>query len=115
MGMVSTIEYALMAGESYISTRPEMNQFATPQNWASFFHQSLDSGFEAVSFTNGTDIVISYAGTDPGDISGDAVADVVLATGLVASTQLLQAAEYYMQVQVNRGQTTVSETQFRVD
>jgi len=30
--MISKIEYALMAGDSYISTRPEINQFPTPQN-----------------------------------------------------------------------------------
>jgi hypothetical protein len=61
--MTSAIEYALMAGVSYIDTRYPINRFPTPQNWVSFNHQSRDSGFEAVSFVKGTEIVISFAGT----------------------------------------------------
>ncbi|MFA6283953.1 MAG: lipase family protein [Desulfurivibrionaceae bacterium] len=66
-------------------------------------HKEGDSGFEAVSFFNGpdlahsTEIVISYAGTYDKDLTGDWVANVNLATGL-GSAQLLQAAEYYLQV-----------------
>ena len=98
--MVSRIEYALMAGNSYISTRPEMNQLPAPQNWVSFFYQSLDTGFEAVSFTNGTDIVISYAGTDPAS-AADLASDVILSGGSIPDIQLLQAATYYLQVKAD--------------
>ncbi len=31
--MTTTIEYALMAGASYISNRPNVNQFPAPDGW----------------------------------------------------------------------------------
>ncbi|MDP2962035.1 MAG: hypothetical protein Q8N54_04695, partial [Sulfurimicrobium sp.] len=67
--MTTAIEYALMAGASYISNRPEINQLPIPSGWSkkmnpdSYF-KNPDSGFEAISFTNGTNVVISFAGTD---------------------------------------------------
>ena len=63
--MTTLIDYALMAGASYISTRSDKNQFPVPQGWTEQIakRQSLPSGFEATYFTNGTDIVISFAGT----------------------------------------------------
>ena len=97
--MTTEIEYALMAGASYFDTRRPANRFPTPLNWLSFNHQAGDSGFEAISFTNGTEIVISYAGTYPTDIFGDQATNIGLGTGLgSAQAQLLQAAEYYLQV-----------------
>lgn len=95
--MIDYVTYALMAGDAYISTRPAINQFPVPQGWTGFNHRSLDSGFEAVTFTNGTEIVISYAGTGPGITNPDWAANIGLATGF-GSDQLLQAAEYYLQV-----------------
>jgi hypothetical protein len=59
------------------------------------------SGFEAATFGNGTaiasstEIVISYAGTDPSDKWGDIAADLALAAGLL-SDQLRQAADYQL-------------------
>ena len=53
----------------------------------------------------GTDIVISYAGTYEKDITGDIFADIGLATG-VGSAQLLQAAEYYLQVKAENPNAT---------
>lgn len=70
--MATTIEYALMAGASYISTRSLINRFPVPQGWAAFFPVPdpttalafpVTDGFEAVSFVNGNEIVISFAGT----------------------------------------------------
>ena len=107
--MISEIEYALMAGGSYISTRPEINQFPTPQNWVSFYPQSLDTGFEAVSFTNSTEIVISYAGTKDIYDTGDNAANIGLAAGL-GSGQLKQAAEYYLQVKAANPGATITLT-----
>jgi Ca2+-binding RTX toxin-like protein len=107
--MTTTIEYALMAGASYIDTRKLINRFPTPQNWVSFNHQSRDSGFEAISFTNGTEIVISYAGTYDKDIAGDIVADAGLVAG-TGSAQLLQAAEYYLQVKAANPGATITLT-----
>lgn len=73
--MTTAIEYALMAGASYISTRSEINQFPVPDGWLEVVDErrTLPSGFEATYFANGTEIVISFAGTDPGDIGGDVV------------------------------------------
>lgn len=64
--MATIIEYALMAGASYISTRAEINQFPIPDGWQETIigRRALSSsGFEANSYTNGSEIVISFAGT----------------------------------------------------
>ncbi|MDI1279647.1 hypothetical protein [Methylobacter sp.] len=61
--MATELEYALMAGGSYISTRSDDNQFSIPAGWIEFKHETTGSGFEAVSFQNGNEVVISYAGT----------------------------------------------------
>ena len=99
--MATAIEYALMAGASYISTRDDVNQFPIPQGWAkvvnpdSYFRDPV-SGFEAISFAKGTEIVISFAGTGPG--WGDWIyGNTPLALGNL-SDQLRQAADYYLQV-----------------
>jgi len=102
--MATNLEYALMAGVAYRSTRNEINRFPIPTSsgWSEILgsHRNLDaSGFEAIAFQNGTDIVISYAGTngDGGGISTnpDKQASIVLALG-TGSAQLVQAAEYYL-------------------
>ncbi|MBI5007088.1 MAG: hypothetical protein HZB95_08165 [Nitrosomonadales bacterium] len=100
--MATTIEYALMAGASYISTRADINKFPIPQGWTSVIdppHFKDDvTGFEAVAFTNGTEIVISFAGTG-GD--GDWFhGNVPLALGMLPD-QLRQAADYYLQVKAS--------------
>ncbi len=107
--MATDIEYALFAGLAYQVTRPLINQFPIPQGWLEFAHVPKNpdypmfteaSGFEAVSFQNSAnpkEIVISFAGTYDKDYLGDWAADAGLATGF-GSVQLLQAAEYYLQV-----------------
>lgn len=90
---------ALMAGDSYISNRPDKNRFPIPNGWTTVpgsYVRDDSSGFEAVSFTNGNQIVISFAGTDSKS-AADLAADIGLATGW-GSEQLLQAAAYYMEV-----------------
>lgn len=71
--MISTIEYALMAGRSYQTNRDSINQFPVAEGWTEFAHVPNNpnfpqftgtSGFEAVSFVKGSKIVISFAGTD---------------------------------------------------
>ncbi|MCD6706954.1 MAG: hypothetical protein LT080_10945 [Thiobacillus sp.] len=102
--MANAIEYALMAGASYISNRADLNKFPIPQGWEkvvdpdSYFLDPV-SGFEAISFTNGPDIVISFAGTDFSleGISDFTNANIPLVLGIV-SEQLKLAAEYYLQV-----------------
>lgn len=36
--MATTIEYALMAGRAYLSTRGKINWFPVPDGWTEFFH-----------------------------------------------------------------------------
>jgi hypothetical protein len=112
--MPSTLDYALMAGASYIDTRNPINRLSVPQEWAAVAHVPNNpafpqitgaAGFEAVAFKKGTDIVISYAGTYAKDLTGDMVADFNLATGL-GSAQLLQAAQYYLQVKAENPTAT---------
>ncbi len=106
--MPTTIQYALMAAASYISTRPfDVNKFPMPEGWNVSKALALPGGFEAATFTNGTELVISYAGTYPGSLPGttnttnllglpiDFVADLGLGLG-TGSDQLLQAVEYYL-------------------
>ncbi len=112
--MPSILEYALMAGRSYIDTRPDLNQFPVPGGWTEFFHVPndtfpQDSGFEAIAFQRGNEIVISYAGTYNKDIKGDIAADAALGMG-GASIQLLQAAEYYMQIKAANPDANITLT-----
>ncbi|WP_324779516.1 calcium-binding protein [Thiobacillus sedimenti] len=103
--MATIIDYALMAGASYIDTRLPINRFPIPTGWnlVSRNPQDNTSGFEAATFGNGTtiatstEIVISYAGTYEKDLTGDIAADIGLGAG-TGSVQLLQAADYYLQV-----------------
>ncbi len=96
------LDCALMAGASYYDSRADINRFPIPDGWTKItdpdsHYSDTSSGFEALSFVNGNEIVISYAGTYDKDITGDIAADIGLATGF-GSEQLLQAAEYYLQV-----------------
>ena len=108
--MTNTIEYALMAGRAYQTTRDKINRFPIPRGWTPFFPVPdpatstfpVTGGFEAVAFKKGTEIVIFFAGTD-GFFSVDQVTNSELATGLTHNLltgvpdQLLQAADYYLQ------------------
>ena len=101
------IDCALMAGRAYQTTRDPggINWFPVPSGWNEFLHIPNDSspsvdGFEMSAFQNTADpnnIVISFAGTYPSDITGDVAADLALAAGIL-SDQLKQAAEYYLQI-----------------
>ena len=108
------IDCALMAGLAYQTTRDRTNWFPTPEGWQQFSHVPnstylTNSGFEAVSFQNSVtgEIVISYAGTFDKDISGDVAADLALGAGL-GSSQLIQAAEYYMKVKADNASGTAT-------
>ncbi|MDO8960801.1 MAG: hypothetical protein Q7V02_01765 [Methylophilus sp.] len=69
--MTTPIDYALMAGASYISNRPDINRFPVPSDWNEIEDNrwSLPSGFEATHFVKGAEIVISFAGTNFNDAS----------------------------------------------
>ena len=105
------IDYALMAGHAYRTTRAEINWIPAPSGWTPFFPVPDDStaaafpvgntGFEAIAFKRGSEIVISYSGTDPNNFSiftsPDGKTNVNLSSGRWAE-QLLQAATYYLDI-----------------
>lgn len=68
--MTNTIDYALMAGASYRSNRPQINRLPIPTEYSwgeiagSYGNLSDTSGFEAVSFVKGSEIVITFAGNN---------------------------------------------------
>lgn len=99
--MTTAIEYALLAGTSYYDTRAGINRLPVPQNWSYFSRvpQDTSTGFEASAFQSqcSNEIVISFAGTNPADWTGDIAADLALAAGNLTA-QLREAAEYYLQV-----------------
>lgn len=109
------IDRALMAGRAYQTNRDQSaNWFPVPAGWTEFSHvpntaNPTTGGFEASAFQKGPEIVISYAGTNPSDLSGDMAANIGLATG-VGSVQLQQAAEYYLQVQAANPNATITFT-----
>jgi len=112
--MATEIEYALMAGRAYQSTRADNNLFPVLDSygWSEPLDQRQrdpDTGFEVGYFQRGSDIVISFAGTNPTDLFGDMAANIGLATG-VGSDQLRQAAEYYLQIQAANPGATITFT-----
>jgi Lipase (class 3) len=120
--MATTLALALMAGASYISTRSPVNQFPMPAGWTELVarrKKDSQTGFEATTFGNGidiahsTEIVISFAGTDPNNsnlfTSPDGKANAALAAGNW-SEQLLQAAEYYLQIKAVNPNATITLT-----
>ncbi|MFA6063761.1 MAG: Mbeg1-like protein [Gallionella sp.] len=106
--MATVIDYALMAGNVYQDTRAPINWIPAPTNWRELEHVvNKDSGFEVSQFQNGTEIVISFAGTAT---AVDWWANVGGAFG-VTSTQLQQAADYYLQIKATApAGTTISFT-----
>lgn len=106
--MATELEYALMAGRAYQSTRATINWLPDlqSQGWTEFFLQQQPSGFEAISLQKGNDIVIAFAGT------GSVVDWWANAGGFfgVTSDQLKQAADYYLQVKAANPGATISFT-----
>ncbi|WP_176451945.1 putative Ig domain-containing protein [Rhodoferax sp. TH121] len=118
--MATNIELALMAGAAYESTRNEKNRLPTPVDWASLKHETQDSGFEAVAFVGegstlktSSEIIISFAGTDPYHANllsdPDGKTNTALANGKW-SEQLLQAAQYYLDVRAANPTATITLT-----
>jgi hypothetical protein len=114
---VSTLDYALMAGYSYYSTRGDINRTPFPSGWLPFdepagLNRRIGTeGFEAASFQRGNEIVIAFAGTYPKPLLGnpDIDADIDLGTGDFHS-QLLQAAQYYLDIKKANPNAVISFT-----
>ena len=112
--MTTLIDYALMAGASYISNRAEINRFPAPDVWL----ENIDgrtsgnpSGFEATYFVGvNNEIVISYAGTDFSQPGSDfRYGNIPLAMGIV-SDQLVEAAKYYLKIRKDNPTATITLT-----
>ncbi len=104
-----------MAGASYISTRADINQFPVPNGWTEQVDKRKkedSSGFEASYFTKGSEIVISYSGTDPnnaGLFSKDMQANLQIIRG-DWTAQLQQAVEYYLEIKAANPTATITLT-----
>lgn len=111
--MTTAIEYALIAGASYISNRPEINQILAPDVWLENIDRrtTTESGFEATYFVGvNNEVVISFAGTDfsegiPGALfTGDfwqGNIPLITGTSVNGADQLVDAVEYYLQVKAS--------------
>lgn len=106
------IDCALMAGDAYYSNRDPINRFPIPQGWTErteYRTRNDSSGFEAATFQNSTNIVISFAGTNPLEIGDWTQGNVPLAFGKV-SGQLKDAVDYYLQVRRENMDATITFT-----
>ncbi|MBK7003298.1 MAG: DUF2974 domain-containing protein [Rhodoferax sp.] len=109
MKMATTLEYALLAGDAYFSTRKAINRFPIPAGWTEDVDRRTadgTTGFEARTFKNGTETVISYAGTYD-ESWADKIADKQLALGEFHA-QLLQAARYYLDIKASNPNVTLT-------
>src|SRR4051812_3461218 len=97
-----TLEIALLAGNSYRSSRPNPdNQIPIPAGWEVLDTGTTANGFEAVAYRKGGQIVVSYAGTyfsDPNDLR----ADGILGLGF-NDRQLVDAAKFYEDIKATYG------------
>lgn len=107
------IDNAFMAGLAYQSSRDRVNWFPAPSGWAEFSHVPNSTypttlSFEASAFQNSTTghIVIAYAGTAQ---LTDWIANLTLGTGF-SSSQLEQAALYYLRIKQDNPTATISFT-----
>jgi hypothetical protein len=110
------IDRALMAGAAYFSTRPAENRLPIAAGWAEQIQNRVSggsSGFEARTFQHGSEIVISFAGTNPSESifppGPDNQTNIGLATGFGAD-QLNEAAVYYLDIQRQLQATNTTAT-----
>jgi hypothetical protein len=119
--MATQLELALMAGGAYVSTRSDINRLPTPASWVKLTGDpDKVTGFEAVAFIKegsslltSPEIVISYSGTDPNNsnplTTPDGKTNTALAGGGWAE-QLLQAAQYYLDIKAANPNATITLT-----
>ena len=113
--MTTSIEYAEMAGDPYISNYGLINRFPVPVGWQEIpnsYVSLANSGFEAISLQNNTnpkEMVISFAGTNPLSLADWTQANFPLAFGFLGA-QLENAADYYLKIQALNPDATISFT-----
>jgi len=120
--MTTLIDYALMAGASYISNRAEINRIPAPDVWLEAINKRTSgnpSGFEATYFVGiNNEIVISFAGTDFSQgIASLFNSDfwngnipLITGTSVNGADQLVDAVEYYLQVKAANPDATITLT-----
>jgi hypothetical protein len=114
--MPTKLDYALLAGSAYFSTRSEVNRFPIALGWNELVEERVAdkiTGFEARAFQKSPEIVISYSGTDPNNsnpfTTPDGKTNVNLNSGRWAE-QLLQAATYYLDIKAANPTASITFT-----
>ena len=120
--MITNIEYAVFANAAYRDTRNELqNAPVIPTGWTPLSRTTLGfsegpspSDFSAEAFQKGTDIVISYQGTNSDPFTKDGISDwssnIEMFLGW-ASNQMKEAALFYQRVKAqNPGATNITFT-----
>jgi hypothetical protein len=109
------IQCALMSGVADHASRnnQQINMYPVPEGWGLIDRQTKPSGFEATYFAktnaDGTkEIVIAFAPTNTKEMI-DIITDIESGLGNV-TTQLLQAAEYYMKIRSENPNATITFT-----
>ncbi|MDH2916042.1 MAG: hypothetical protein PXX77_04105, partial [Gallionella sp.] len=122
--MTTAIEYALMAGASYISNRPDINRIPAPDVWLeAISERSLNnpSGFEATYFVGvNNEVVISFAGTDFNSVISLCPplghdffnGNIPLSSGVSinGADQLVDAVDYYLTVKAVNPKANITIT-----
>lgn len=100
--MAETSELAILAASAYFSQRSAENRIEAPDTWSLLDRTPNDAtGFEAVAYRKGTEIVIAFAGTDQ-------LTDWLANFGGVAAAwlpgQLEKAAAFYARIRQQYGE-----------
>lgn len=101
---VSTQEYALLAANVYgvdpLEVRSPLNTLQIPAGWHQVFTMDLsdNTGFMARAYSDGTHLVISYAGTTSESWLDWTNANIPAATGWGLAEQIVQASDFYLRV-----------------
>ena len=111
---ISTVDYALMAGNAYQSTEsPTLNRIPFPLEGSAWqpldgeLGYRLEGGFEATAYKNGNETVISFAGTGPG-FTVDYLSNALLFLGAGwLDPQLHAAVRYYEQIKAASAPGTI--------
>jgi hypothetical protein len=102
--------YARFAANVYSTSdkvRNKVNAISIPEGWIAdpnFRENNLGTGFTARAYINGNNIIISYSGTtSEGDSLWQELRDWIYGNtagvnGLTATPQVVQAAEFYLDV-----------------
>ena len=97
--MPSDPQYAQLATRVY--ARTQANRTPVPNGWTElqWIPDRAFSGFSAGVYKDGSDIVISYTGTNERKIADTLVGNLPAATGTFPSLQVWEAMQLYLEVQ----------------